>query len=39
MKKEVIQEFYNGFETATVEVKDVGCWSACELQILLGFSK
>lgn len=39
MKKEVIQELYNGFETKAVEVKGVGCWSARELQILLGYSK
>lgn len=39
MKKEIIQELYNGFETKAVEVKGVGCWSARELQILLGYSK
>ena len=39
MKKEIIQELYNGFEAAAVEVKDVECWSARELQLLLGYSK
>ena len=39
MKKEVIQELYNGFETAAVEIEGVECWSARELQSLLGYSK
>ena len=39
MKKEIIQELYNGFEAAAVEVEDVECWSARELQLLLGYSK
>ena len=39
MKKEVIQELYNGFEAAAVEVEDIECWSARELQLLLGYSK
>ncbi len=39
MKKEVIQELYNGFEAAAVEVEDVECWSARELQLLLGYFK
>ena len=37
MKKEVIQELYNGFEA--VEVEGIECWSARELQLLLGYSK
>lgn len=39
MKKEIIQELYNGFEAAAVEVEDIECWSARELQLLLGYSK
>ena len=39
MKKEVIQELYNGFEAVAVEVKGIECWSARELQLLLGYSK
>ena len=39
MKKEVIQELYNGFEAVAVEVEDIECWSARELQLLLGYSK
>ncbi len=38
MKKEIIQELYNGFEAAAVEVEDIECWSARELQLLLGYS-
>ena len=39
MKKEVIQELYNGFEAVAVEVEGLECWSARELQLLLGYSK
>lgn len=39
MKKEVIQELYNGFEAVAVEVERIECWSARELQLLLGYSK
>lgn len=39
MKKEVIQELYNGFEAAAAEVEGIECWSARELQTLLGYSK
>ena len=39
MKKEIIQELYNCFEAAAVEVEDIECWSARELQLLLGYSK
>lgn len=39
MKKEVIQELYNGFEAAAAEVEGVECWSARELKTLLGYSK
>ena len=38
-EKETIQELYNGFEAAAVEVEDIECWSARELQLLLGYSK
>ena len=39
MKKEVIQELYNGFEAVAVEVEGIECWSARKLQLLLGYSK
>lgn len=39
MKKEVIQELYNDFEAAAAEIEGVECWSARELQTLLGYSK
>ena len=39
MKKEVIQELYNVFEAAAAEVEGVECWSARELQTLLGYSQ
>ena len=39
MKKEIICELYNGFEAAAVEVEGIECWSARELQLLLGYSK
>ena len=38
MKKEVIQELYNSFEAVAVEVEGIECWSACELQLLWGYS-
>lgn len=38
MKKEVIQELYNGFEAVAVEVEGIECWSARELQLLWGYS-
>ena len=38
MKKEVIQELYNGFEAVAVEVEGVECWSARKLQLLWGYS-
>lgn len=38
MKKEIIQELYNGFEAVAVEVEGIECWSACELQLLWGYS-
>ena len=39
MKKEIICELYNGFEAVAVEVEGIECWSARELQLLLGYSK
>ncbi len=39
MKKEIIQQLYSAFEQATLEIDGVECWSARELQHLLGYSK
>lgn len=39
MKKEQIQELFNQFEGICYLYNDVECWSARELQILLGYSK
>ena len=39
MKKELIKQLYSAFEQATLEVDGVECWSARELQTLLGYSK
>ena len=39
MKKEIIQQLYSAFELAALEVDGVECWSARELQTLLGYSK
>lgn len=38
MKKEIIQQLYSAFEQAALEVDGVECWSARELQTLLGYS-
>lgn len=38
MKKEDILELFEQFEQAACEVNNVECWSACELQKLLGYS-
>ena len=38
MKKEHIQQLYSAFEQAALEVDGVECWSARELQKLLGYS-
>ena len=38
MKKEIIQQLYSAFEQATLEIDGVECWSARELQKLLGYS-
>ena len=39
MKKEVVEQLYSAFEQAALEVDGVECWSARELQTLLGYSK
>lgn len=38
MKKEIVQQLYSAFEQAALEVDGVECWSARELQKLLGYS-
>ncbi len=39
MKKELIHELFEKFEQACYLIKDVECWSARELQEILGYSK
>ena len=39
MKEELIVELFNKFETACYIYKDLECWSARELQEILGYSK
>lgn len=39
MKKETIDQLYKAFEQYALEVNGVECWSARELQELLGYSK
>lgn len=39
MKKEVIRKYYSDFQTAAMEIDGVECWSARDLQQLLGYSK
>jgi DNA-damage-inducible protein D len=38
MKKEIVVQLYSAFEQAALEVDGVECWSARELQKLLGYS-
>ena len=38
MKKEIIQQLYSAFEQAALDIDGVECWSARELQKLLGYS-
>ena len=38
MKKGIIQQLYSAFEQAALEFDGVECWSARELQQLLGYS-
>jgi DNA-damage-inducible protein D len=39
MKKERIQELFSQFERACYDYKGIECWSARELQEILGYSK
>ena len=39
MKKEQIQELFNQFENACYDYRGIECWSARELQSILGYSK
>jgi len=39
MKSEEIKELFERFETAATEIEGIECWSARELQVLLGYSK
>jgi hypothetical protein len=39
MKTEEINQLFTRFEEAASELEGVECWSARELQILLGYSK
>ena len=39
MKKEEILDLFKQFEQASCEVNQIECWSARELQTLLGYSK
>jgi DNA-damage-inducible protein D len=39
MKKEQIQALFQQFESICYDYKGIECWSARELQLLLGYSK
>jgi DNA-damage-inducible protein D len=39
MKSEEIKELFSQFEAAAAEFEGIECWSARELQVLLGYSK
>jgi DNA-damage-inducible protein D len=39
MKKEIIAELFNKFETACYNFEGIECWSAREMQEILGYSK
>ena len=39
MKKEMIKKMYGSFEKAAMHIEGVECWSARDLQVLLGYSK
>ena len=39
MKSEEIKQLFVQFEAAAAELEGVECWSARELQVLLGYSK
>ena len=38
-KKETIKKMFSSFEEAAMHVEGVECWSARDLQVLLGYSK
>ena len=39
MKKEFIWELFEKFEKACYEYQGIECWSARELQLILGYAK
>ena len=39
MKKEQIQQLFEAIENAVYEYKGIECWSARELQEILGYSE
>ncbi len=39
MKKELIKELFQKFEAARYEIKGIECWSARDLQEILGYSQ
>ncbi len=39
MKKELIDELFHQFEAACYHLEDIECWSARELQAILGYAK
>lgn len=39
MKRNDIQDLFRGFEAAVIEIEGMECWSARQLQELLGYSK
>jgi len=39
MKKELIQELFEKFEQVSHEIQGIKCWSARELQVILGYAK
>lgn len=39
MKKEMIKKMYGSFEEAAMHIEGLECWSARDLQVLLGYSK
>ena len=39
IKKEIIKKMYSSFEEAAMHIEGVECWSARDLQVLLGYTK
>ncbi len=39
MKKELIDELFHKFEAACYRLEDIECWSARELQVILGYAE